>query len=148
MLRAQGEMGSDMTKIIDEYRGPLFGYASMNFYAEFLAAVEVYNSYERYFGQLALDTPTTKAAPVVVTAATIKVPAKKAQPAAASASDKYRVLQGRHSCRHRRAVWYQRSGLDGYQQPAEHGYTGRPDPSRKVTTKTQRAKIGDGCLIR
>jgi LysM repeat protein len=65
----------------------------MNFYAEFLAAVEVYNSYESYFGQLVLDTPSTKAAAPVVTAATIRVPAKKTQPAA-SASDKYRVRKG------------------------------------------------------
>src|SRR5262249_12837494 len=50
MLRAQSEVGSsDITKVITDYRGPLFGYASMNFYTEFLAAVEVYRSYEQYF---------------------------------------------------------------------------------------------------
>src|SRR5881397_2871605 len=43
MLRAQIESGPEITNITDQYRGPAFGYASMNFYAEFLAAVEVYN---------------------------------------------------------------------------------------------------------
>src|SRR5215471_13486868 len=56
MLRAQSEVGSsDITKVIDEYKGPLFGYASMNFYSEFLAAIDVYTNYEQYFGQLVLD---------------------------------------------------------------------------------------------
>src|SRR5438094_9172024 len=59
MMRAQSEVGSsEITKVIDEYRGPLFGYASMNFYSEFLAAVDVYRSYEQYFGQLTLDRPS------------------------------------------------------------------------------------------
>jgi membrane-bound lytic murein transglycosylase D len=100
MLRAQSEVGtSDITKIIDEYRGRLFGYASMNFYTEFLAAVDVYRSYEQYFGQLVLDQPSkavTTAKPALVAA---KAPAKKtqtakAQAAAAAAADKYKVRKG------------------------------------------------------
>src|SRR5262249_15987746 len=64
MMRAQTEGGSsDLTKVIDEYQGPLFGYASMNFYSEFLAAVDVYKNYEQYFGQLVLDEPTKQLAP-------------------------------------------------------------------------------------
>src|SRR5437762_913155 len=69
MMRAQNEVGSsEITKIIDDYRGPLFGYASMNFYSEFVAAVDVYRNYEQYFGELALDKPSTKpeAAPSLV----------------------------------------------------------------------------------
>src|SRR5438034_11530856 len=50
MQRAQSEAGSEIAKIIEQYRGPAFGYASMNFYSEFLAAVDVYNNYEQYFG--------------------------------------------------------------------------------------------------
>lgn len=94
MLRAQSEVGSsDITKVIDQYRGPLFGYASMNFYSEFLAAVEVYNNYEQYFGQLVLDQPTMKSrAPVTLVAA--KQPLKKPQTAKATASDRYRVRKG------------------------------------------------------
>jgi membrane-bound lytic murein transglycosylase D len=94
MLRAQSEVGSsDISKVIDEYKGPLFGYASMNFYAEFLAAVAVYNNYEQHFGQLVLDSPTMKAAaPVTLVAA--KATPKKAPAAKASASDKYKVRRG------------------------------------------------------
>jgi hypothetical protein len=83
MLRAKAEHGSDLTTIISDYRGPVFGYASMNFYAEFLAAVDVYANYQQYFGTLTFDRrlgqPTAK--PVVATArraraATSKAPAK------------------------------------------------------------------------
>jgi membrane-bound lytic murein transglycosylase D len=94
MQRAQSEVGSsDITKVIDEYKGPLFGYASMNFYSEFLAAVDVYKNYEQYFGQLVLDQPSLKpSAPVTVVAA--KAPPKKAAPVKAASSDKYRVRKG------------------------------------------------------
>src|SRR5262247_550574 len=89
MQRAQNEVGSsDITKVIDEYKGPLFGYASMNFYSEFLAAIEVYKNYEQYFGQLVLDQPSLKpSAPVTVVAAAKSTP-KKTQPVKAAASDK------------------------------------------------------------
>jgi LysM repeat protein len=93
IVRAKNEVGtSDITTIIKDYRGSLFGYASMNFYAEFLAAVEVYNNYEQHFGQLALDQPQTlSAAPGK--AAARAAPKPKTQTAAA-ASDKYRVRKG------------------------------------------------------
>jgi len=57
MLQAQKHSGSDLPTIIGGYRGPVFGYASMNYYAEFLAAVEVYKNYPHYFGDLTLDRP-------------------------------------------------------------------------------------------
>ena len=88
MQRAKNEQGPDITKIIDEYRGPVFGYASMNFYAEFLAAVDVYKSYEQHFGQLVLDKP---AATVTRVAATKPATAK---PKAAEPADKYKVRTG------------------------------------------------------
>jgi membrane-bound lytic murein transglycosylase D len=96
MLRAQGEVGSDITRIIEGYRGPLFGYASMNFYSEFLAAVDVYRNYEQYFGELALDTPSMKpeTSPNLVKVAA-KGPSKaRLQTAKASAADKYKVRKG------------------------------------------------------
>ena len=49
--------GSDLNVIINDYDGPVFGYASMNFYSEFLAAVEVYDTYPNYFGELVLEKP-------------------------------------------------------------------------------------------
>jgi peptidoglycan lytic transglycosylase D len=57
MLRAKNIHGSDLPTIINEYRGPVFGYASMNFYTEFLAAAEVYERRAEYFGPLELDRP-------------------------------------------------------------------------------------------
>jgi membrane-bound lytic murein transglycosylase D len=90
MLQAQSDVGSsDMSKVINEYQGRLFGYASMNFYAEFLAAVDVYNNYEQYFGSLVLDQPASNAR-------TSKVAAKAAPKSAqtASTSGKYKVRRG------------------------------------------------------
>jgi hypothetical protein len=100
MLRAQDELGSsDITKVIAEYKGPQFGYASMNFYSEFLAAIDVYNSYEQYFGQLTLDTPSMKqgvapaATPARVAARTTGTKPRN-QTARAATSDKYKVRKG------------------------------------------------------
>src|SRR5438552_2830413 len=97
MMRAQSEVGSsDITKVIDEYRGPLFGYASMNFYSEFLAAVDVYNNYQQYFGELALDKPSMKqgVAPAPAQVASKTASKSKTQTAKASVSDKYKVRKG------------------------------------------------------
>ena len=52
-VRAKG----DFQNIIKEYRGRLFGFASRNFYAEFLAARKVAANYRDYFGELVLDRP-------------------------------------------------------------------------------------------
>jgi len=41
-----------LEKLIDRYKGKSFGFASKNFYAEFLAAREVAENAERYFGKL------------------------------------------------------------------------------------------------
>ena len=97
MLRAQSEIGtSEIAKVVSEYRGPLFGYASMNFYSEFLAAVDVYNSYEQYFGQLALDRPATKqaVAPTVTRVAAKTAPKAHVQTAKAAVADRYKVRKG------------------------------------------------------
>jgi membrane-bound lytic murein transglycosylase D len=86
MKRAQNQVGSELPLIIQQYDGPLFGYASMNFYAEFVAAVEVYENYPQYFGELVLDTPSIKAP--AATKAPVQVAAKS------PASSKYRVRSG------------------------------------------------------
>ena len=59
---AQRKFGPDLVTIIDKYNGPRFGYASANFYSEFLAAVEIYNNYRKYFGELVLDKPGDRVA--------------------------------------------------------------------------------------
>src|SRR5262249_10774421 len=84
MQHAQDAHGSDINTIINQYESPMFGYASMNFYCEFLAAVEVYQNHQQYFGELVLDTPST------VKPAT-KPPVQLAKSAT---SDKYRVRKG------------------------------------------------------
>ncbi len=58
ILRARREVGSsDLGRLIREYDGPAFGFASKNFYAEFLAAVEVTSDTERYFGKIEIEAP-------------------------------------------------------------------------------------------
>jgi LysM repeat protein len=96
MLRAQSEVGPEITKIIEDYRGPLFGYASMNFYSEFLAAVDVYKNHEEYFGELALDQPSLRqeSAPAVTKVAVKSTSKARLQTAKASTADKYKVRKG------------------------------------------------------
>ena len=53
MRRAVRETGTtDIETIIAEYRGRLFGFASRNFYAQFLAVLQIENNLERYFGDV------------------------------------------------------------------------------------------------
>lgn len=55
MRRAAADVGStDIGQIVWAYESRSFGFASRNFYAEFLAARDVYNNRERYFGGAAL----------------------------------------------------------------------------------------------
>jgi membrane-bound lytic murein transglycosylase D len=41
MKRAQNQVGRDFTRIVQSYAGPSFGFASRNYYAQFLAAREI-----------------------------------------------------------------------------------------------------------
>ena len=53
MARAVRLVGTtDIVEIIKRYRSRTFGIASKNFYAEFLAAFEVENNQEKYFGHI------------------------------------------------------------------------------------------------
>ena len=56
MVRAVRRVGSaNLKDIINNYRSRTFGFASKNFYAEFLAASEVRENYKKYFGDIQLD---------------------------------------------------------------------------------------------
>lgn len=56
IARAVRDVGSnDIGRIIDEYKGPRFGFASRNFYPQFLAALHVDSNYEDYYGPIQLD---------------------------------------------------------------------------------------------
>lgn len=57
MLRAKRRHGSDITDIVQHYRSRSFGFASRNFYAEFLAALHVTRNYKFYFGELEFKKP-------------------------------------------------------------------------------------------
>jgi membrane-bound lytic murein transglycosylase D len=62
MSRAIDETGtSDIATIVRYWGGPGFGFASRNFYAEFLAALDVEKNSETYFGRLPKETlPLTR----------------------------------------------------------------------------------------
>jgi membrane-bound lytic murein transglycosylase D len=58
MLRAVAEIQSDnLVELIRDYRHPYWGFPPKNFYAEFLAAVEIGKNVDRYFPELQLDPP-------------------------------------------------------------------------------------------
>jgi membrane-bound lytic murein transglycosylase D len=58
MQRAKAQLQTDdLQTIIDKYDGRAFGFASKNFYAEFMAAVEVAKNFERYFGKIDFEKP-------------------------------------------------------------------------------------------
>jgi peptidoglycan lytic transglycosylase D len=56
MARAVAEVGSsDIVTIIKRYQGKAFGFASRNFYAEFVAALEVERDYKTHFGEVTFE---------------------------------------------------------------------------------------------
>jgi membrane-bound lytic murein transglycosylase D len=58
MERAQRVLGTDdIGVIVQKYRSRTFGFASRNFYAQFLAACDVVHNYRAYFGDLDRDSP-------------------------------------------------------------------------------------------
>ena len=48
---------SHLPEIINNYSQRRFGFASKNFYAEFLAALDVVNNYKAYFGDISIKQP-------------------------------------------------------------------------------------------
>ena len=60
LARAAAEIGSDnLVDLIRDYQSPYWGFAPKNFYAEFLAAVEIAKNVEEYFPGLELHSPVT-----------------------------------------------------------------------------------------
>lgn len=59
MLRAVAATRTrDIEVIIERYRGPLFGFASQNFYPEFLAALHVQRDYRVHFAGFSFEIPS------------------------------------------------------------------------------------------
>jgi membrane-bound lytic murein transglycosylase D len=60
MLRAKERFGTDFGRIVEDYDGRYFGFASRNFYAQFLAARHVAHNAKRYFPEgLRYQAPLT-----------------------------------------------------------------------------------------
>lgn len=58
MRRAMNQLNSsDIGKVVAQYRGRTFGFASRNFYAAFAAALEIDRNPERFFGEVSYDAP-------------------------------------------------------------------------------------------
>jgi membrane-bound lytic murein transglycosylase D len=57
MKRAKKRHGSDISKIVSNYKSRTFGFASRNFYAEFLAALHVVKNKNKYFPNLNIQRP-------------------------------------------------------------------------------------------
>ncbi len=58
MARAKRRLGTDrIEEIVESYQSRTFGFASRNFYAQFLAAREILRSHESYFGPIRRDAP-------------------------------------------------------------------------------------------
>jgi membrane-bound lytic murein transglycosylase D len=58
MRRAARQLGTrDIETIVRNYRGRAFGFASRNFYVAFLAALQVDQEPEKYFGDVAFEPP-------------------------------------------------------------------------------------------
>ncbi|MCG6942418.1 MAG: lytic transglycosylase domain-containing protein [Thiohalocapsa sp.] len=67
MLRAKERYGTDMGRIVRDYDGRYFGFASRNFYAQFLAARHVARNAERYFPEGVHYQPPLSDQPVRLT---------------------------------------------------------------------------------
>ena len=58
MMRAKEQYGGDFNRIVRDYESRTFGFASRNFYAEFLAARDIARDHEHYFPKgLAMQHP-------------------------------------------------------------------------------------------
>jgi peptidoglycan lytic transglycosylase D len=61
--RAAGIYGGDYSEMVQHYQGPHFGFAVKNYYAEFLAALQVHRDEEKYFPGIE-DEPAIRPAPI------------------------------------------------------------------------------------
>ncbi len=60
MRRAARQLGTkDIGRIVEDYDGRTFGFASRNFYAAFLAALDVERNAERFFGTVQIEPAQT-----------------------------------------------------------------------------------------
>ena len=60
MSRAKSEHGTDFGRIVREYQGPAFKFASRNYYAQFLAARDIASHPDSYFPGIVRQAPMTE----------------------------------------------------------------------------------------
>jgi membrane-bound lytic murein transglycosylase D len=133
MKRAMSKLGTDDISVITaKYKSRTFGFASRNFYTEFLAALDVDRNAERYFG------PLTPNQPVRYEVATLKdfLPAKAVE----QALGVDREILREHNRSLRPAVWngakYMpknfelRVPADALEQPIDVALASIPGPQR------------------
>jgi membrane-bound lytic murein transglycosylase D len=96
MARARAAHGSDMATIIRNYSSRTFGYASKNFYAEFVAAVNVYDNYEFHFGPIALDSALDFTTPALRVAGRATIAPGSGQTYQVRVGDTLSVIAARH----------------------------------------------------
>jgi membrane-bound lytic murein transglycosylase D len=63
VARAAGIYGGDYSEMVQHYQGPHFGFAVKNYYAEFLAALQVHRDEEKYFPGIE-DEPGIRPPPI------------------------------------------------------------------------------------
>ncbi|MGA7870304.1 MAG: lytic transglycosylase domain-containing protein [Candidatus Binatus sp.] len=63
IARAAGIYGGDYSEMVEHYQGPHFGFAVKNYYAEFLAALQVHRNEDKYFPGIE-DEPAIRPAPI------------------------------------------------------------------------------------
>ena len=63
VARAAGIYGGDYSEMVEHYQGPHFGFAVKNYYAEFLAAMQVHRDEDKYFPGIE-DEPEIRPAPI------------------------------------------------------------------------------------
>jgi membrane-bound lytic murein transglycosylase D len=133
MKRAMSKLGTDdISVVIAKYKSRSFGFASRNFYTEFLAALDVDQNAERYFG------PVTPRQPVRYEVATLEdfVPAESVERALGVDRETLRE----HNRALRPAVWngakYMPQGFElrvpasAIKQPIDVALASIPSPQR------------------
>src|SRR5579864_4396306 len=63
MQAVEATGGADYSEILRRWEGPHFGFASKNYYSEFLAALQVYQCREAYFPGIDQEQPVFEEEP-------------------------------------------------------------------------------------
>jgi membrane-bound lytic murein transglycosylase D len=93
VARAAGIYGGDYSAMVQHYQGPRFGFAVKNYYAEFLAALQVHRDEEKYFPGIE-DEPAIRPAPIK---ADFKVPKRSKKSHASHTHTHHTASKTHHS---------------------------------------------------